>query len=205
MASTASAKRSGALARARIVEIAFAHFAVNGYRGASMARIAAEAGLSQPGLLHHFPSKAALLQAVLLERDRRDLAAAAMQPEDVTEMDFHELLDFFERVVRHNRGNRNLVQLAHVTAAEAADGDHPAHEWVLGRLGFLRSLCESAVRRGIDAGTVRPDADPATVSAMLIAASEGMENQWLLDPGLDLVGTFRAFADMLRQAVAPPN
>ena len=47
-------------------------FAKHGYRGTSLASIAEAAGLSQPGLLHHYPSKTALLLAVLASRDSAD-------------------------------------------------------------------------------------------------------------------------------------
>lgn len=109
MATTDSAQRSEEAARTRIVAVAFEHFAQHWFRGGSLARIAREVGISQTGLLHHFPSKAALLQAVLGARDLRDL-----------------------------------------TAAEATGPDHPAFEWVTMRLAFMRSMIESALRRGID-------------------------------------------------------
>jgi len=205
MASTDSAERSGKLSRARILDKAFDHFAANGYRGASLAKIAAEVGISQPGLLHHFPNKSALFMAVLLERDRRDLEAADMRPEDIAELDLDQLLDFFEGIVRHNAENRNMVQLAHLTAAEATGPDHPAHDWVLRRMSYLRELCASAVQKGIDGGKVREDADPQAVATMLIAASEGLENQWLLDPSIDLEGSFAGFSAMLRRELASPR
>jgi AcrR family transcriptional regulator len=48
-----------------ILERAEAHFAEHGYQGASLSAIARSAGLGNPGLLHHFPSKAKLYRAVL--------------------------------------------------------------------------------------------------------------------------------------------
>ncbi|WP_297618355.1 TetR/AcrR family transcriptional regulator [Nocardia sp.] len=146
MATTDSAQRSGELARAKIVGIALEHFARHGYRGSSLARIATEAGISQSGLLHHFSSKAALLQAVLGARDLRDLAATETDLGDFAEMDFDGLLDFLVRIMRNNAANRDLVQLAHLTTAEATGPDHPAHEWVVGRLRFLRTCCAPVLR-----------------------------------------------------------
>ncbi|MGY2061863.1 TetR/AcrR family transcriptional regulator, partial [Nocardia gipuzkoensis] len=60
----------GEARKERILEVALKTFAENGFRGASIAEIADRCGLSQPGLLHHFPTKAALLSAVLDYRDR---------------------------------------------------------------------------------------------------------------------------------------
>ena len=51
--------------RARILAAALAEFAAGGYRGASVAAIAQRAGMSQSGVLRHFPTKEALLTAVI--------------------------------------------------------------------------------------------------------------------------------------------
>lgn len=205
MAGTESATRSGKLSRARIIEIAFEHFASNGYRGSSLGRIAAEVGISQPGLLHHFPNKAALFHAVLAERDARSLAVASVRAEELAELPIGDLLEFFARVVRHNADNRHMVQLAHLAAAEAAGADHPAHGWVTGRVGYLREVVSACVRKGIEAGDIHPDIDPDRVAALLVAASEGLENQWLLDSSIDLVASFDAFLVMLRRELKSPG
>ena len=50
---------------ARILDRAEERFAAGGYGGTSLSSIAKAAGLGNPGLIHHFPSKAALYRAVL--------------------------------------------------------------------------------------------------------------------------------------------
>lgn len=204
MATTQSAERTGRASRSRIIEIAFDHFAENGYRGGSMSKIAAEAGMSHPGLLYHFPNKELLLEAVLKARDERDLESSALTPEALSEMEFDELLTAFEDVVRHNASHRNLIQFSHLIAAEASGADHPAHDWVHGRLVLFRKLCVGSIERSVRAGTVRADVDAELVTSMLIAASEGLENQWLVDSSVDLVAGFACFANMLREHVAAP-
>lgn len=49
----------------RILEEAEQRFAAGGYGGTSLSSVAKAAGLGNAGLLHHFPSKAALYRAVL--------------------------------------------------------------------------------------------------------------------------------------------
>lgn len=51
--------------RNRILGAAEQAFASQGFHGASLNSIARAAGLSNPGLIHHFPTKAALYLAVL--------------------------------------------------------------------------------------------------------------------------------------------
>ncbi len=48
-----------------ILEAALTVFAREGFRGATLDRIAAEAGLSKPNLLYYFPSKDAIYEALL--------------------------------------------------------------------------------------------------------------------------------------------
>ncbi|MFD5206205.1 TetR/AcrR family transcriptional regulator, partial [Streptomyces anulatus] len=72
---TSEARRGYAKGRAKRTEIldqAMTLFGEAGYRGASLRVIATRCGISHPGLLHHFPTKEALLLAVLQHRDDVD-------------------------------------------------------------------------------------------------------------------------------------
>jgi len=60
--------------RAQILEGAALVFASDGYEGASMSRIALEAGVSKGTLYNHFPSKAALFSAYVERECARNLA-----------------------------------------------------------------------------------------------------------------------------------
>ncbi|MBP0483929.1 TetR family transcriptional regulator C-terminal domain-containing protein [Sagittula salina] len=53
--------------RAAILEAGLTVFAEAGFRGATLDRIASEAGLSKPNLLYYFPSKEAIYEALLQE------------------------------------------------------------------------------------------------------------------------------------------
>src|SRR5262245_30432588 len=55
-------------ARRRIVAAAREHFFAHGFRGVTMDDLAAELGMSKKTLYAHFPSKTALLEAILLEK-----------------------------------------------------------------------------------------------------------------------------------------
>src|SRR5436190_19148498 len=58
--------------RALLVDAALTEFSLHGYEGASLGRIAADAGVTRTVLYDHFPSKRALFVA-LLEAKRREL------------------------------------------------------------------------------------------------------------------------------------
>ena len=55
--------------RQQIVSAAVEVFSAAGYRKGSLRDVADKVGLSQAGLLHHYPSKEHLLEAVLTWRD----------------------------------------------------------------------------------------------------------------------------------------
>jgi AcrR family transcriptional regulator len=58
----------GATTRQRIVEAARAHFFSHGFRSVTMDDLAEEMGISKKTLYAHFPSKIALLEAVLADK-----------------------------------------------------------------------------------------------------------------------------------------
>jgi AcrR family transcriptional regulator len=60
--------RSADASRQRIVEAARAHFFNHGFRSVTMDDLAAEVGISKKTLYAHFPSKTALLEAVLADK-----------------------------------------------------------------------------------------------------------------------------------------
>ena len=60
--------RTGDAARQRIVDAARAHFFSHGFRSVSMDDLAAELAVSKKTLYAHFPSKIALLEAVLADK-----------------------------------------------------------------------------------------------------------------------------------------
>ena len=56
----------------QVIQAAIRFFGQHGYHGAKLSDIAKAAGVTEPGLLHHYPSKVSLLMDVLAGRDRID-------------------------------------------------------------------------------------------------------------------------------------
>lgn len=70
----------------QIADTAIRLFARHGYRGTTIARIAREVGLTDAGVLHHYPTKADLLWAVvdMFEDLQRDRVVALLEPGGLT-------------------------------------------------------------------------------------------------------------------------
>src|SRR5688500_7589193 len=93
--------------RERIIQAATEFFARQGFRGAKLANIAKAANLTEPGLLHHFPSKTHLLMEVLKERDRID----SERMRSTLQRNGNHFLEAGIELVEHNQTVPGLVQL----------------------------------------------------------------------------------------------
>ncbi len=187
-ASAAVARRAGRRvysqgreSRELILETALAVIERKGYSATSLRDIAAEVGMTQAGLLHHFGTKENLLVEVLQQRDIVDRRDLALMPGD-------EPMTI--RTARHNVEVPGLVHLYVSLEAAAADQDHPANEFFRER---ERDVI-AAVRRDVEArqrtGRFRADVDPAMVARVLLAVSDGLQAQWEINrDAVDLPGT----------------
>jgi AcrR family transcriptional regulator len=187
-----------ATARQRLLEAALRALATNGYQGSSLAGIAAEAGMTTAGLLHHFPSKEQLLIAVLVERDHVDGARYHLRG-------FQGLaaLDRLVELVGYNAHVPDVVRAFTVLVGEATGEGHPAREWFEQRYPRRRDNIAAAFRAGIDSGEIRPDTDCNAVAAQIIAMMDGLQVQWLLNPDqIDLAAVFAHYIDGVRHAIS---
>ncbi|GAA2209620.1 TetR/AcrR family transcriptional regulator [Nonomuraea monospora] len=190
----------GERTRARILDSATELFSRSGFHAVSLRDIAAHAGLTHAGLLHHFPGKESLLIDVLSRRDEVD--GELMHGRDV-DLSPEELLDRIVDQVARNMGTPGLVGLYVKISGEAADPGHPAHDYFVKRYRRLRR--QAAWLLGILFARSTPPLphDPGAVAAQLIALIDGLQTQWLLDP--DQVDMRAAVITFLRQLGLDPK
>ncbi|UBU12331.1 TetR/AcrR family transcriptional regulator [Nonomuraea gerenzanensis] len=190
---------TGAARRERILATALLEFAEHGYRGASLARIAERAELSQAGLLHHFRTKELLLVAVLDYRDELDARTFDLEPASGI-----DALTTLVRVVEHNSRMPGLVQLFSVISGEAVTPGHPGHDWARRRYRRLRAMVAGALRRGAERGELRAGLDAEAHADRLIAMMDGLQTQWLIDPDqVDMAAVFQGYVDDLIATLRP--
>ncbi|WP_084103219.1 TetR/AcrR family transcriptional regulator [Demequina sp. NBRC 110056] len=161
--------------RAHIIAAATEQFCESGYRAGSLRDIAARAGMTHPGVLYHFPTKEALLMAVL---ERRDQMGALDNP--VRSELGREALRSMVGAAEKNETQRALVELFATLSAEATNADHPAHDYFVGRYERLLASLIGAYEVARDAGDLVEGVDPEVAAAQLIALLDGLQVQWLL-------------------------
>lgn len=190
------AKREEILARALEV------IAREGYGGASVKQLAEAVGLSQAGLLHYFESKEELFTEILRKRDELDsqssgLDEATFSPASATVDDVRR---GYVGVVRHNADVPGLVQLFARLSVDAADTEHPAHDFFLARNAQLREVFAATVSRQQAVGAIPDTVPPETIARIFQAVADGMQVQWMLEPDVDMAATVDALFDLLTGA-----
>lgn len=191
--------RKGVDRRTAILDAAAKLFSERGYRGASLGSVADAVGLTQPGLLHYFSSKEALLLALLENRyhvDGRRLSEALIDER-------LPLLEALHQIVRRNQQSMDAVRLFTVLVAESVSAQHPAHQHFERRYAKIREHLENILTAEQAAGRIRPDADLRLLVPVIVGVMDGLQTQWLLDPKLDMSASFELFATMVNSALAP--
>ncbi|MET7568665.1 TetR/AcrR family transcriptional regulator [Streptomyces sp. NPDC005492] len=172
--------------RAEIVRAALEVIAERGYRGASLAAVAERVGLTQQGLLHYFPTKDALLVAVLEERDQWDAVP-----------DSRWRIDLLASLVEYNAMRPGIIQTFSALLGESVTEGHPARDYFTERYARVRAGMAAVLRT--EYGDHLPNGlTPERTAPLLVAVMDGLQYQWLLDPeSVDMPGAFRDFLALL--------
>lgn len=174
-----------------ILDAATTVFATSGYHGGSLRDIARQLDVSLTSIVHHFGSKYELLEAVLERSDRTTSGDEAFDF-DAACADRGVVFATLERV-RTSVERPELLRLFAILAAESSAPGHPAHEWFT--LRYQRKSAELAAALAFDqgAGRISRARDPHNLSRLLIAAWDGVQLQWLIDPSTDMEKPMRLF------------
>lgn len=162
--------------RRAVLEAAMNVFGARGYNKGALAEVAAQAGMTHAGVLHHFGSKEGLLIAMLQYRDGEEAAGVPGRAQTDGPAFLGHLLD----TVTENVGRPGVVQAYSVLSGESVTAGHPAQPYFRERFATLRTKIATVLAelsgRDADEPEVRDDA------ATLVAVMDGLQVQWLLDP-----------------------
>lgn len=183
----------------QILEAAFRLFATRGYRSTTLAMVAGAVGLTEAGVLHHFPSKEALLHAVLAARDSPAPDVEARAAHAGSALESLRQLPLFAQVLVDNP---LLARFDIVVGGESIAERGPALRHFADRRRLIREKLDTVLLAGVDAGEIRSDLDISATAAQIVAFMDGIQMQWLLDgETTDLVGEYHAFVDNLERAI----
>jgi AcrR family transcriptional regulator len=161
--------RADALAnRGRILDAADDVFSRGG-EAASTEEVARVAGVGIATVFRHFPTKAALLEAVLVRRfERQRDRASKLEQHDDPGAAFFEL---FAQIVSDASGKIAIAEAVVAAGGEHARARHASEQ--------LRQSIGVLLRRAQDAKAVRADVALDEVYALLVATSRGAASMQL--------------------------
>ena len=94
-----------------------------------------------------------------------------------------------------------LVQLySTLVAAALESSSEVSREYFSVRFERLRAELTTGFRAQQEDGSIRDDVPAEHLAALVIAASDGLQIQWLLNPSVELEGTLSSIATLLRPA-----
>ena len=162
--------------RRKILEAAFLEFYRNGFQGGSINRIVDQGGTTKGALFHHFKDKNDLGYAVVEEIVFAEIKQRWLDP----------LADSIDPIATVKRAMRQFAEEENAKGLllQGCPLNNLAQEMSPLDEGFRRRLekiysnwregLESALARGIKAGTVRKGISPRKVAALVVAALEGI-------------------------------
>jgi AcrR family transcriptional regulator len=167
--------------RQQILDSAIALFGQRGVDRASLRTVGQAIGVSHAALRHYFSSR----DELLVEVYRAHEARAAADPPAADESAVGQVIEAAER----NRSIPGLVELyATLTTDALQEQRGVTREFVRERFRSLRHTLAGLIESGQHAGRIAADIDALDAASLVIAASDGLQIQWLLDPGAVDVG-----------------
>lgn len=186
--------------RRRVLDACIEAFGQSGFYGATMKDIAARAGMSHTGLLHHFPTKESLLVAVLEYRDERSTAIWQAALDQLGETPENTVRSMLAAVVA-NELEPGLAALHASLSAEATTPDHPAHDYFRKRYQVFRDYYEARFEEMAAQGHLDTSMSPHTLAYTFVAILDGLEVQWLYDKsGFRMEDVFEEFLSSISPA-----
>jgi TetR/AcrR family transcriptional regulator, repressor for uid operon len=186
--------------RQELLEAARRCFARDGFRGASISDICAEASISPGHLYHYFDSKEAIVQSITESfLSRADTHFELMSQSD----------DLIARLVaRIEDGRAGQRDTAHFLVFDmlAEAGHNPSIAKILRNHNqTLRSRFAAFLRKGQEDGKIDRSLDPDLAASILISAVDGAKAMSIRDPKLSKEGTNEHLKMLITRYLKPPR
>jgi AcrR family transcriptional regulator len=188
----------GVRRRQQILDSVITLLAQRGGDRASLRSVAEAIGVSHTALRHYFPSR----DELLVEAYRAHEARAAGDAPPAATSAVRLIIEAAER----NRSIPGLVELYATLTTEALQEQHTVtREFIRDRFRSLRQELAARIAADQRAGAVAAGIDPLDAAALVIAASDGLQVQWLLDPDAVDVGRSLSILERLLPPAPAPD
>ena len=204
----------GVRRRQQILDSVIALLAQRGVDRASLRTVGEAIGVSHTALRHYFSSRDELLVEAYRTHEAR---AAGSGPADSSASSASSAVSVIIEAAERNRSIPGLVELYATLSTDALQEQHAlTREFVRDRFRALRAALAARIAEGQPArggdlapggepGGVGAGIDPMDAAALVIAASDGLQIQWLLDPDAVDVGRSLAILDRLLPQTPRPD
>ncbi|MFE4836374.1 TetR/AcrR family transcriptional regulator [Arthrobacter sp. NPDC056691] len=163
------------LRRSQILLAAAEAFSERGFNATSLRDVAARAKISHTGLLHHYPDKNALLEALLDDRIK-----GAGDLHNLNSGGGEGFVRGLVAIAANDEQHPANVRLLTTLTAEATSPTHPAHgyfrKWHAEALDLLAEALDDLDHRGLFRGPMSTREAARYINAL----REGTHTQWLL-------------------------
>ena len=166
---------AGLATRESILVAAMTLISRAGYHGFSLRDVGRMVGISHPAVIYHYPSKEALLLAVVqryeesfgLVATRIDETSGVLVEGGIIPADIAQMAVAMMRVAKRDDA-RTIMDLDCILAVEAASPDHPAHDHFAHRFDIIHEFLESEVARLAEEGKIPGVLTPSATACALI-------------------------------------
>jgi AcrR family transcriptional regulator len=173
--------------RRAIAEAALELVLEKGHRALITADVAQRAGLSEPGVLYHYPTKDDLLLAALRLSDEYEWST----------MPLGESIRRAPARAAESLRRINIVRLHTAMFGESSDPSHPAYAYFKERWRVGDERMVESITRLQAAGAIGPDIEPYRVSRWIHTAWEGLQLQWLAEQNFDITAELQSLIERI--------
>ena len=190
--------KKGLRRREDILDHALEVFIERGNANMSLRAVAQELGVTHAAVQHYFDSLEELLLEVVERRDAHNRRLS----EEMHAETLHEQLVLG---ARENTSTPGLTALfTSMLAASVEPQNELSRAYFTKRFEQGRADLQASIEAGREDGKVPDGPDARAISALIMAAFDGLQIQWLLDPTIDMATTLALLDPLIGNAAATP-
>ncbi|WP_406389148.1 TetR family transcriptional regulator C-terminal domain-containing protein [Streptomyces sp. NBC_00211] len=161
--------------------------------------MAAECGITQGGLLHHFRSKEDLLLSVLAQSEQHDVERLFSEAAESVAAYYATVVS----LAADNARRPGLVRMYNTLVGESGNPGHPANAYFEQRYARVLAHDVALLETGVARGELRPDTDCEALARETLAVMDGLQIQWALAPGaVDMPTRLHGYLDRQLRAIS---